>query len=44
MRRSLFTEEQIAFAMRPAWTGPATDDIRRKVGIGQAASYPWLRG
>jgi putative transposase len=39
MKRSKFTEEQIAFALHQAETGTAVEEVCRKVGISQATFY-----
>jgi len=41
MKRSKFTEEQIAFALHQADTGTAVAEVCRKVGI--TMSNPWGR-
>ena len=43
MKRSKFTEEQIAFALRQAETGISVDEICRKMGIGHATFYNWKK-
>jgi len=40
MKRSKFTEEQIAFALHQVDTGTSVDEVCRKIGIGQATFYP----
>lgn len=42
MKRSMFSEAQIAFAVRQAEEGTAIDEVRRKVGIREATFYVWL--
>ena len=39
MKRSKFTDEQIAFAMHQANTGTAVEEVCRKVGISQVTFY-----
>ena len=39
MKRSKFTEEQIAFAVHQADTGVSDEEVCRKVGISQATLY-----
>jgi putative transposase len=39
MKKSKFTEEQIAFALCQAETGTRVDDICRKFGVSQATFY-----
>lgn len=41
MKKSRFTEEQIAYALHQAETGTAVDEVCRKIGIGQATFYQW---
>ena len=43
MRKSQFTEEQIAFALRQAETGTSVDAICRKLGVTQATFYRWKK-
>ena len=39
MRKSKFTEEQIAFALHQADTGVSVEEVCRKVGVSQATFY-----
>lgn len=39
MKKSKFTKEQIAFALREAETGTRVDEICRKFGVSQATFY-----
>ena len=41
MKRSKFTEEQIAFALHQADTGTSVEEVCRKIGISQATFYAW---
>ena len=41
MKKSRFTEEQIAFALKQAETGSRIDEICRKMGISDATFYKW---
>ncbi len=41
MKKSRFTDEQIAFALKQAETGTRTDEICRKMGISDATFYKW---
>ncbi len=41
MKRSKYTEEQIAFALRQAETGTRVEQICRKFGVSQATFYKW---
>jgi putative transposase len=43
MKRSKFTEEQIAFAPHQADTGTSVEEVCRKVGISQATFYAWKK-
>ncbi|KQR15801.1 transposase [Xanthomonas sp. Leaf148] len=39
MKKSKFTEEQIAFVLKQAETGTAIEEICRKMGISQTTFY-----
>lgn len=41
MKRSRFTQEQIAFALKQAELGTQVDEICRKMGISDATFYKW---
>lgn len=43
MKKSKFTEEQIAFALRQADTGTKIPEICRQMGISQATFYAWRK-
>ena len=43
MKRSRFTEEQIAFALRQAESGTAIQEITRKLGISEQTFYRWKK-
>jgi putative transposase len=43
MKRTRFTEEQIAFALRQAETGTRAGEICRKMGISEATFYNWKK-
>jgi hypothetical protein len=43
MRKSKFTEEQIAMALRQGEAGTPVADICRKLGISQATFYRWKK-
>ena len=41
MKRSKFTEEQIAFALKQAEVGTSVEEVRRKMGISDAMFCNW---
>ncbi len=43
MKRSRFTQEQIAFALRQAESGPPVGEVCRKMGISDNTFYRWKR-
>ena len=43
MKKSKFTEEQIAFALRQAEAGTAVEEICRKLGVSEATFYRWKK-
>ena len=43
MKRSKFTESQIAFALKQAETGIHVDEVCRKIGISQATFFNWKK-
>ena len=43
MKKTKFTEAQIAFALKQAETGIAVDEVSRKMGISQATFYNWKK-
>jgi putative transposase len=43
MKKSKFTEQQIAFALKQADTGTRVDEICRKMGISEATFYNWKK-
>jgi putative transposase len=43
MRKSKFTEEQIAFALRQAQTGTRVLEVCRKMGICEQTFYRWKK-
>jgi putative transposase len=43
MKKSKFTEEQIAFALHQADTGVSVEEVCRKVGVSQATFYAWKK-
>ncbi len=43
MKKSRFTEEQIAFALRQSEIGTPVEEITRKLGVSQQTFYRWKR-
>ena len=43
MKRSKFTEEQIAFALKLAETGTPIAEVTRKMGITEQTFYRWKK-
>ena len=43
MKKTKFTEAQIAFALKQAETGISVDEVCRKMGISQASFYNWKK-
>ena len=43
MKKTKFTEEQIAFALRQAEAGTRVEEICRKFGVSQATFYNWKK-
>lgn len=43
MKKSKFTEEQIAFALRQVETGTRVSEVCRKMGIAEATLYNWKK-
>ena len=43
MKRSKFTESQIAFILRQAEEGTAVAEVCRKAGISEATFYSWRK-
>jgi putative transposase len=43
MKRSKFSEDQIAFALKQAELGTAVDEVCRKMGICEATFYLWRK-
>jgi len=41
MKKSRFSEEQIAFALRQAESGTAIEQITRKLGVSEQTFYRW---
>lgn len=43
MKKSKFTEEQIAFALRQAESGTTVAEVCRKMGVSEATFYNWKK-
>ena len=43
MKRSKFTEQQIAFALKQAELGAPVEEVCRKMGISDATFYNWKK-
>lgn len=43
MKKSRFTEVQIAFALKQAETGTKVDEICRQMGVSQATFFNWKK-
>lgn len=43
MKKSKFTEEQIAFALRQVETGTRASEVCRKMGIAEQTFYNWKK-
>ena len=43
MKRSKFSEEQVAYALRQADTGTAVGDVCRQLGVSEATFYVWKK-
>lgn len=43
MKRTKFTDQQIAFALRQAETGTRVSEVCRKMGISEATFYNWKK-
>ena len=43
MKRSKFTEQQIAFALKQAELGTPVEEVCRKMGISDATFYVWKK-
>jgi putative transposase len=43
MKKSKYTDEQIAFALRQAETGTPVEEVIRKMGISEATFYNWKK-
>lgn len=43
MKRSKFSEQQIAFVLRQAEEGTSVEEVRRKAGISVLTNYRWRK-
>ena len=43
MKKTRFTEEQIAYALRQVEHGTATEEVCRKLGISEQTFYRWKK-
>ena len=43
MKRSKFSEEQIAYALRQAESGTLVGDVCRQLGVSEATFYAWKK-
>jgi transposase-like protein len=43
MKKSRYTDEQIAFALRQAETGTPVQEVIRKMGIAEQTFYNWKK-
>jgi len=43
MKKSRYTEEQIAYALRQAETGTRVEEVCRQMGISEATYYNWKK-
>ena len=43
MKKSRFTDQQIAFALKQAETGTPIEEVCRKLGISQQTFYRWKK-
>jgi transposase-like protein len=44
VKKSRFTDEQIAYALKQQELGISVDDVCRKMGIAQATFFNWIEG
>jgi putative transposase len=43
MKKTRFTEQQIAFALRQAEQGTVVEEITRRLGVSEATFYRWKK-
>lgn len=43
MKKTRFTEQQIAFALRQAEQGTPLEELTRKIGVSEATFYRWKK-
>ncbi len=43
MKKTRYTEEQIAFALKQAETGTRVEEVCRKMGMSEAPFYNWKK-
>jgi putative transposase len=43
MKKTKFTEQQIAFALKQAETGTSVQEVVRKIGISEQTFYNWKK-
>jgi len=43
MRKSKFTDQQVAFALQQAETGTPVEEVCRKMGVSPATFCPWKK-
>lgn len=43
MKKSKFTDQQVAFALQQAETGTPVKEVCRKMGVSQATFYRWKK-
>lgn len=43
MKKSNFTDQQVAFALQQAETGTPVEEVCRKMGVSQATFYRWKK-
>lgn len=43
MKKTRYTEQQIAFALKQAETGTRVEEVCRKMGISEATFYNWKK-